>query len=161
MDNSASSSILNTANQSSAGMICTIFLFIFMCDHRNIWLPWCGCRTTFSGLAQTPAAPDTPAIGKQNGYATLLLKLARSSASSQSNVLLFSGSSPSFLHSSVKKARFSGFFIMLPASTSSDQALISAGFFFVPLASSQYYDWLNRRTAPGPRALANQTLVQQ
>jgi predicted aldo/keto reductase-like oxidoreductase len=35
-------------------------------------------------------------------YAALLLKLARSSASSQSNVLLFSGSSPSFLHSSVK-----------------------------------------------------------
>jgi len=26
---------------------------------------------------------------------------------------------------------------------------------------SGYYDWLNRRTVPGPRALANQTLAQQ
>jgi putative transposase len=29
------------------------------------------------------------------------------------------------------------------------------------VSPSGYYDWLNRRTAPGPRALANQTLVQQ
>jgi putative transposase len=28
-------------------------------------------------------------------------------------------------------------------------------------SSSGYYDWLNRRTAPGPRALANQALTQQ
>ena len=35
-------------------------------------------------------------------HEAMLLKLARSSASSQSNVVLFSGSSPSFLHSSVK-----------------------------------------------------------
>jgi|SRR5437870_302443 len=29
------------------------------------------------------------------------------------------------------------------------------------VSPSGYYDWLNRRTAPGPRALANQTLIQQ
>ncbi len=29
------------------------------------------------------------------------------------------------------------------------------------VSASGYYDWLNRRTAPGPRALANQTLSQQ
>jgi transposase InsO family protein len=29
------------------------------------------------------------------------------------------------------------------------------------VSASGYYDWLNRRTAPGPRALATQTLAQQ
>jgi HTH-like domain len=29
------------------------------------------------------------------------------------------------------------------------------------VSPSGYYDWLKRRTAPGPRALANQTLAQQ
>ena len=29
------------------------------------------------------------------------------------------------------------------------------------VSPSGYYDWLNRRTTPGPRALANQTLAQQ
>ena len=29
------------------------------------------------------------------------------------------------------------------------------------VSASGYYDWLNRRTAPGPRALANQTLARQ
>jgi hypothetical protein len=36
MDNSPSSSILKTATQSSAGMICIIFSFILFCGHRWI-----------------------------------------------------------------------------------------------------------------------------
>ena len=32
---------------------------------------------------------------------------------------------------------------------------------YLEVSSSGYYDWLNRRTAPGPRARANQILAQQ
>jgi transposase InsO family protein len=32
---------------------------------------------------------------------------------------------------------------------------------YLEVSPSGYYDWLNRRTAPGPRALANRTLAQQ
>src|ERR1700690_969538 len=75
--------------------------------------------------------------GKRRGYTALRRKLARSSASSQSNVLFVSGLSMSREQFSMKEARLSGFFIGLPASISSDQVLISTGVFVVPLACSQ------------------------
>ena len=76
--------------------------------------------------------------GKRKGcFADLGVKLARSSASSKSNRVFVSGFSPSLEQFSMKSARFAGLFLGLPASISSDQALVSTGVFAMPLACSQ------------------------